>query len=218
MEQPCHKCGQTVEEGIPFCAHCGAPQIRVAIPEQAEIHLGEKAMVQGQRVETVHGQAMPVPLHWARALLPCALAALLGALSMLLGLTFPAAVLGAGFLAVVLYRQRTAGAVRAAMGAKLGAISGILCFGISAMFVALAATVPDFRVKIRAQILEDIQKAAATRAGDPQVQAALDQLKTPEGLALMLVIGSVLVFIFFIAIASLGGAIGGAILNRQDRS
>jgi hypothetical protein len=217
MEQSCHKCGQTVEEGTPFCAHCGAPQIRVAIPEPVEVLPGEKAL-QGQLVETARSQAMPVPLPWARALLPCALAALLGALSMLLGLAFPAAVLGAGFLAVALYRQRTAGAVRAGLGAKLGAISGILCFGISAVFVALAATVPDFRVKIRAQILDEIQKAAATRAGDPQVQAALDQLKTPEGLAMMLVIGSALLFVFFIAIASLGGALGGAIMSRQDRS
>src|SRR5437660_9980738 len=39
MEHPCHKCGQAVEDGIPFCSHCGAPQIRVAVadlePEQS---------------------------------------------------------------------------------------------------------------------------------------------------------------------------------------
>ena len=35
MEQPCYKCGQTVEEGIPFCPHCSAPQIRVVVAEPA---------------------------------------------------------------------------------------------------------------------------------------------------------------------------------------
>ncbi|HST09963.1 MAG TPA: zinc ribbon domain-containing protein [Terriglobales bacterium] len=29
MEHSCHKCGSTVEDGVPFCKQCGAPQIRV---------------------------------------------------------------------------------------------------------------------------------------------------------------------------------------------
>ena len=33
MEQPCYKCRQLVEEGRPFCPHCGAPQIRVLVAE-----------------------------------------------------------------------------------------------------------------------------------------------------------------------------------------
>jgi hypothetical protein len=219
MEQPCYKCGQTVEQGIPFCSHCGAPQIRVAIPESPqEPAAATKTEIDGQLVETVQGPGIPGPLHWARVLQPCALAALLADLAMFLGLAFPAAVLGAGFLAVALYRRRTPGTVRAGMGAKLGAISGILCFGLSAIFVALAATVPDFRVKIRGQILEGAKKWAAARPADPQVQAALEQLKTPEGLATMLIIGSVLFLVLFVAVASLGGALGGAILSRQDRS
>ncbi len=33
MDHPCHKCGHSVEDGKPFCSQCGAPQIRVAMPE-----------------------------------------------------------------------------------------------------------------------------------------------------------------------------------------
>ena len=33
MDHPCYKCGHLVEDGKPFCAQCGAPQIRVAMPE-----------------------------------------------------------------------------------------------------------------------------------------------------------------------------------------
>jgi Spy/CpxP family protein refolding chaperone len=33
VEYPCHQCHATVEEGVAFCPHCGAPQIRVIVPE-----------------------------------------------------------------------------------------------------------------------------------------------------------------------------------------
>src|SRR6202046_4320983 len=33
MDHPCYQCGHIVEDGKPFCAQCGAPQIRVAMPE-----------------------------------------------------------------------------------------------------------------------------------------------------------------------------------------
>ena len=35
MDHPCYKCGHSVEDGKPFCLECGAPQIRVAMPEPA---------------------------------------------------------------------------------------------------------------------------------------------------------------------------------------
>src|SRR5688572_9464475 len=30
MEHPCHQCGTSIADGVPFCPHCNAPQIRVA--------------------------------------------------------------------------------------------------------------------------------------------------------------------------------------------
>src|SRR5271163_4437797 len=35
MDHPCHKCGHSIEDGKAFCTECGAPQIRVTIPEAA---------------------------------------------------------------------------------------------------------------------------------------------------------------------------------------
>lgn len=214
MEQPCFKCGQAVEEGITFCPHCGAPQIRVAIAEAAPA-----AVMAGEpQLQSAAASSVSLPLEWAQGLTACGGAALLGALAMLLGLTFPAAVLGAGFLAVALYSRRAPGGVRAGRGAQLGAICGIFCFGIVAVFVSLAATVPDVRTKIRDQIVEGLQKAAASRTADPQIQAAVEQLKTPQGLVLMLIIGSIVMSLFFIVLGSLGGALAGAILGRRDRN
>jgi hypothetical protein len=215
MEQPCYKCGQAVEEGTPFCPHCSAPQIRVVIPDPPEASAASDAMQNVQPIATVPGDAM-VTLRFASAMRPCVIAAMLGALSVFLGLAFPAAALGAGFLAVALYRWRTAGPVRAGLGAQLGAISGILCFGILAAFASLAATVPDLRGKLRDQFLELIQKAAESRPGNAQVQVVLEQIKTPEGFIMVLIIWSVLLLIFSIILATLGGALGGAILSRRD--
>lgn len=218
MEQPCYKCGQAVEEGVPFCPHCGAPQIRVAIAEPVSVPAAGDAALHSAKVENARvAPGAALPLQWPHALTACAGAALLAALSMVLGLTFPAAVLGAGFLAVALYSRRNPGAMRAARGAQLGAISGVFCFGITAVFLAVAATAPDIRTKIRSQIIEGAEKWAASRPADPQVQAALEQLKTPEGLVMMLVIGGVVFSVLFVVLASLGGALGGAILGRRDK-
>jgi hypothetical protein len=157
---------------------------------------------------------MHLPMRWAQALQPCALAALLAFVAMLLGLKLPAAALGAGFLAVVLYRRRDPGTmVKAGIGARLGAASGFLCFMFSGIFMALAATVPDVRAKLREQMLEAIQKAAS-RSNDAQVQAAVQILQTPEGLAMMVILAAVL----FILMGSIGGALGGAFLSRRDRT
>jgi hypothetical protein len=219
MEQPCYKCGQAIEEGVPFCPHCSAPQIRVVIPDPPQATAASTRMgIPVPPVDTAASPRMPVPLRFASAIRPCALAAFLAALSMFLGLAFPAATLGAGFLAVALYRWRTAGAVRAGLGAQLGAISGILCFGILSAFIALAAAVPDYRIKLREQVIDYMQKAAASRPADPQVQALIEQIKTPDGFAMILIIGSVLLFVFFIGLGTLGGALGGAVLGRRDSS
>lgn len=106
----------------------------------------------------------------------------------------------------------------AAAGARLGALSGLFLFGIMAVLAALASTVSDVRLKIREQFIDNLQKWAASRPPDPQTQAALDQLKTPEGFFMALIAASILFFLICILLASLGGALGGAILGRRDKS
>jgi hypothetical protein len=216
MENPCYKCGQTVEEGTPFCPHCAAPQIRVVIAEPLQTSAGLGATQNQIQPAAMHDPRMPVPLRLGSAIRASALAAFLAALTMFLGLTAPAAALGSGFLAVAFYRWRTAGSVRIGLGAQLGAISGTLCFGIFAAFVSLATMIPDYRSKLHEQIIDYMQKAAASRPADPQVQALIDQIKTPEGFAMIMILASVLLFIFFIALGTLGGVLGGAVLGRRE--
>ena len=211
-----------VEEGVAFCPQCSAPQIRVVIAEPVPAPLAFAAATASQDSEVLPAsQTVPVlalPMQWSEALRPCALAALVATLLMFLGLNPFVAMFSGGFLSVLFYRQRRGSMVKAGSGARLGALSGILCFGIMALLVALASSVSDLRTKIRDQVIENAQKWATSRPPDPQLQAALDQLKTPEGFFMALVVASIFAFLLSILLASLGGALGGAIFGRRDRT
>ena len=146
------------------------------------------------------------------------MASLIASLLVALGLYLLVGLLSAGFLAVVFYQLRQRGAaIKAAAAALLGTLSGLFCFGILALLLGLASTVPDARTKMREQVLENAQRWAATRPGDPQVQDALNQLKTPEGFVMMMIIGGVFLLVLSVALGALGGALGGAILGRRGK-
>ena len=109
MEQPCYKCGQTVEEGIPFCPHCSAPQIRVMVAEPVPPAALADQLLRPRQASLPASQTVPVlalPMQWSQALKPCVLAELVASGSMLLGLHPFVAMVSVGFLAVIFYRQR----------------------------------------------------------------------------------------------------------------
>jgi hypothetical protein len=223
MEQPCYKCGQVLDEGRPFCPHCGAPQIRVLIAEPAtagafgEIVATSSPPAVLPATETVPVLAVSGP--WSQALKPCAMAALVTTVLMFLGLHPLVAMFSAGFLAVVFYRQARSGvAISPGAGGKLGGLGGFFCFALMALLVAFAAMVPELRTKFREGIIENAQKWAAAHGGDSQVQAALEQMKNPEGFVMMLILGGILLLVFSVVLGALGGALGGSILGRRDRS
>jgi predicted nucleic acid-binding Zn-ribbon protein len=223
MDHPCYKCGHLVEDGKPFCAQCGAPQIRVEMPE-----LVSSAAVAGaagvpnfsESSETPGSLRLPFTsaIEWNRALRSCAIAALIAAIVMALGLMVPLlAVLGASLLAVNLYhRSNPAWIVNARSGAKLGAACGVVFFAIATILESIAVALLHTEDQVREKLMEALQQAAA-RSNDPQVQAAFEQFKTPQGIALMLVLGAVVLFLISTAAGSLAGALTGAVLGRKRR-
>jgi hypothetical protein len=219
MEHPCHSCHQAVEDGVPFCQHCGAPQIRVATVEPL---LASESAAEGQSPDAFptiqHVSPVASPIEWQNALPACALAAAIAAVLMALGLMVPfLAVVGAGFLAVGFYRRRNPDVlIKAGAGARLGAVSGLLCFGMSAVLEALALAIFHKGAVLRDKMLEAIQQAAS-RTTDPQAVAMLDYLKAPAGMAVMTVFVLIFAFIAFVVLSSLGGALGGILLGRANR-
>ena len=221
MEQPCYKCGQLVEEGRTFCPHCMAPQIRVVIAEPlSTAPFADSLAVSSVPDVLPASETVPVlalSMRWSQAIKPCALAALVASLLMILGLNLLVAMFSVGFLAVVFYRQGRPGAeIKPWAGARLGALSGLLWFATSAVLEALVVLFMHKGPEIRKGLLDAIGQAAS-RTVDPQVLAVFDRLKSPEGLQFLMVF--FLFFGFFLAVflGALGGALSGTVLGRRNK-
>jgi hypothetical protein len=218
MEQPCYKCGQTVDEGIPFCPHCSAPQIRVVIAEPeppapvfASSH-GPEVLPASQTVPV-----LALPMQWSQALKPCVLAGVVASGLMLLGLYPFVAMVCVGFLAVIFYRQsRPEFVIKAATGAGLGALAGLLWFAMSSVIEALVVLVFHKGAELRTALLAKIQEAAS-QTSDPQILAMFERFKTQAGLEFLMLAGLVCAFLASVLLGGLGGALGGAILGRRNR-
>ena len=228
MDHPCHKCGNSVEDGKAFCSQCGAPQIRVAVPEPAELSAAGNVSATELPAFSLDPpiasgplstSALSTGIEWPTALRACAVAALISIAVMALRLMVPLlALLGAGFLAVIFYRyRRPAWRANARSGAQLGAITGLLSSGVFAILSAIVLAVLQAGGEVRQQALEALQQVAS-RSNDPQMQATLDLLKKPEGLAAKLLLAVVGLFLISIAAGSIAGALTGAFLGRKNRS
>jgi hypothetical protein len=222
MDHPCYKCGHSIEDGKAFCSQCSAPQIRVIVPEVvAEPVPAGHGLPPGPENELELGYpavpASTLPGFWSHEARPCALAAAVAVLLVFLGLNPFVAALGAGSLAVVFSRRGSSGAaIRAGAGARLGALSGLLLFGASTVFEALAVAVLHRGGEIRNEMMDKVQQAA-TRYPSSKVQPFLDFVKSPGGLTFLIVASLIFGLVAFIALGSLGGYLGATFLRRRNR-
>ena len=215
MEHRCYQCGAAVEDGIAFCAHCNAPQIRVVTADR--LPPSETVAETPAERNTYSGLPHRARVEWAQAL-P---AAFLGMLIATILSTVVRGALGlglvvAGFLSVYFYRRRNPLVhLTLKLGARLGAISGVLGFGITAVASATAIAVLHSGGEIHALMLKEVQQYVS-RSSDPQMQQVLDFYASPQGFILMLILGSIMMFVLFLALSSMGGLIGAAVLRRKD--
>jgi hypothetical protein len=155
-------------------------------------------------------------MEWAHAL-PSALLGLLIALvlSLILRGALALGMLAAGFLSVYFYHRRNPlTGLTVGLGARLGAISGALGFGILGIASAVATSVFHSGGEIREIMLKAVQQYAS-RNPDPQMQQILEFYNSRQGFVLMLMVGSIMMFILFLALSSMGGIIGAAVLKRK---
>ena len=158
----------------------------------------------------------PRAVQWPKAFPSILVAGFFAAVLMLVPLgAFGLGMLAAGFLCVVLYRRRnpiadpTPGA-----GARLGAATGITGFAFFGILTAIEVLIFHSGPELRAALLEQVQQSAS-RATDPQAQQLFEYLKSPSGLALVMTMGLIVMFVLFLIFASLGGAIGAYLLRRK---
>ena len=162
----------------------------------------------------------PTRLVWPQAFYAAMLGGMFSALIMnflggLLGLGF----IGGGVVAVYAYRRRVPGAVLSLVsGAKLGAVSGLLGFVVFAVLLTLEVLLTHAGGKFYETIFESLNQTA--RNSDPQIQQQMQemiqQLKTPEGFAVLMVFVGIVLCLIFVFFSVLGGAIGSSMTRRKS--
>ena len=124
--------------------------------------------------------------------------------------------LAAGFLSVFLYRRRCPlTPVTAGTGARLGALTGGLGFGLLAVILALWTAFRSGK-EIHDALLNYIQQYAA-RSSDPHMQQVLELFNTPEGFIFIIILTLLMTLVAFLIFSGLGGAVGAFLLHRRQR-
>jgi hypothetical protein len=214
VEHPCYKCGASVEDGTPFCARCNAPQIRVAGPEPP----APAGTAPETAIEQYASDAPPqtIALEWPHILPSTGIALLAAIVIIVISKSTGLGMFAGGFLSVVLYRRRRfAGQLTVGMGARLGALTGVLGFGVVAVTLALWTAFRSGK-EIHDAFLTYMRQNAG-QASDPRVQQVLELLKTPEGFTFIMIFSLIVTLVAFLIFSSLGGALGAFLLYRKGR-
>lgn len=223
MEHPCHQCGAAMEDGTAFCKHCGAPQIRVMGEERASepLHPGTAAEVEPAAEPDPLGGATvaaPVGIDWSQAVPAAALAGFFLAIAWVIPLLgFLLWLIVGGVLGITMYRRRVPQAtLTPGLGARIGAATGLFGFGVFAVLFGLELLLGRGGGGFR-QMLQQVVEQAAARNADPRAQQAIQQMMTPAGLAVLVTIVLVLFLAAFLALSSVGGALGAWLLGKNPR-
>lgn len=144
-------------------------------------------------------------------------AAVVGAVLSLVqpGASFVLALPVAGFLSVLLHRRfgrKSEFSARA--GFRSGAISGLFVFGLLMIVIAAGTLALHSESETHAQVIQVVQQAQA-RNPDPQAKQAFEYFMTPQGMAVMMVVGFVFMAFLFVVLGGIGGAISASLLRRK---
>ena len=226
MEHPCYKCQAVVEEGVPFCPHCAAPQIRVippqpveqtAAPEQSPVAIPQTASPWGAPRS---GYIARAPIHWDQAwegaLLAGAGAGVLSSLPVVALGTFLWITI-AGAVAVSLYLRRVpATLVRPGMGMRIGALAGVFASGIVSIVNVFHYSAERDQAR---ELLQSQMQAQIAKAPDPASQEMLRQLTaklmTPQGMAIFFAFALLFAAAVFVLFSAIGGALGASMAARR---
>ena len=152
-------------------------------------------------------------IHWSIGIRAAVLAGLISAVAAMITsaltripqLSLFMWMLGGGIISVLLYRRTLPLHFTSGMGAKLGAVSGLIAFGFFAILYSIQTLAFHAGPEIRSLLEQQLREQAA-RSGDPATQEIVGRLLTPEGITVAIMIGLVFSCFLFIISSALGGA------------
>ncbi len=221
VEHACEHCGAAVEDGVPFCPKCAAPQIRVRLAATDDDRPATPPLEPGTP-GGVQPPAIPVPLSpyrpdWHRALRPALLWGLLATLLALFCSVYPpaffvAAIFGFGFAGALTVRSALRGArlpLTGGAGARLGALAGLAGLVVFEILAVIAAPAmrgnADFRRLMEARL----------QSADPQARAFFLRIFDHPG---QLIAFFMIAAFFYGLIFVVSAAVGGALSARRHSS
>jgi hypothetical protein len=232
MQATCHRCGGDLAEGTgesPFCPHCGAPQLFLALENQSVETGGEAG---GAATTGVAAPPKGQPVEWKTAI-RCAMAvagvgSVLRLAALRVDVLSPVCVLWiicASMITMGFYQKRRPGALMdVRIGARIGVVVG-LCLAIG-----LSATVAGWTLALRyglhsggfdaqkaeqfaeAQRLAQEWMAAHSMPVAPEM-AALE--RTPEYRAWYELCGVAFGAVGLLVLSTVGGAFAGLLRMRR---
>jgi hypothetical protein len=119
-----------------------------------------------------------------------------------------------GFLAVYFYQRRTGQQLSVRQGARMGWMAGVFCFAIATIFF----TVTILAISSRGSLAE-FYRDRLTAQGAPanlDVEQMLEMLERPAGLASLIFVSLLMMFLLLTLLPTLGGAIGAKVLERDS--
>ena len=223
-----------MEDGVPFCPNCGAPQIRVAIARDEPASLPGTSDGEQPAAETITAQhandaysateAARSAKYERRVVIFSALAAGFAAGMGTLVPFVPFITLcmvAAGGIAITLYKRRLPYvSVPPRRGFRIGALAGFFGFLLNATMSAFGMLSAENRAALRDAMQERLKEALSVNS-DPSAQQMVKNLgamiSTPGGLAALFAISLGLFGLIFVFLGGVGGAIGAALFGKKER-
>ncbi|HWX53614.1 MAG TPA: hypothetical protein VN176_03385 [Verrucomicrobiae bacterium] len=191
MPEPCYRCGTPLEEPVPFCPSCKAPQIKVTRQQEVVAPSSGNDLAPSfftgapppPRPGDIPGPAWASPasrIQWKKFLLIALPFALVNGWASLNPLGWLILVPGSVIWAIFIYRRRFPGPLSAGLGARMGAAIGALSFASFAVIYGLSLAVrPGY---LRQEMLQAVEQASA-HSPDPNSQQILQFfVQSPAGI------------------------------------
>ena len=219
VQHPCSRCGAAVDNSLPYCPGCEAPQVRFVPREPAEEIVQLRAATALLTPVLIPGPA-DIPdragaTDRARFLRAAIYAGAIGSLIGILPFAFLVGLPLAGVLAVRFYRSGPFFLdVPPRVGFRLGALSGLFAFAMLVVVRTVSVATFGGGGEFRQGLVDSVHRAQATNP-DPQVQPVFQFFLTQQGMTVMIVFGLVFTAVIFVLLAGLGGLVSASISRRR---